>query len=198
MFAARHVAHQDGQPTIVLENRASSVDMNRINAVADEDDFSHFRLEGPSRAEVVPSINRTLTPANITAQLGSTAYLHCVVHNRAQKTVTWLRRSDYHILTVGLLTYTSDERFSSSARELQSGDALTFPLMSKGSPIAATTDISEWDRTERGPDRERTEDWMLQIRGVAKADGGDYECQINTRHPLVSTHINLIVLGEFG
>ncbi|XP_028966620.1 zwei Ig domain protein zig-8 [Galendromus occidentalis] len=59
-----------------------------------------------------PEINSTLSSKNVTGQLGSTVYLHCYVHNIGQKTVTWLRPSDYHILTVGMMTYTTDDRFS--------------------------------------------------------------------------------------
>lgn len=35
-----------------------------------------------------PTINHTLTPTNVTGQLGATVYLHCFVHNAGQKTVS--------------------------------------------------------------------------------------------------------------
>jgi hypothetical protein len=34
--------------------------------------------------------------------------------------VSWIRRKDYHLLTVGLTTYSSDERFS--AKHLQNSE----------------------------------------------------------------------------
>lgn len=52
-------------------------------------------------------------PRNVTTQLGQTVYLHCKVHNLGDKTVTWIRRRDFHVLTVGLVTYTADDRFGS-------------------------------------------------------------------------------------
>lgn len=51
------------------------------------------------------------TPLNVTAQLGKTAYLHCQVRHLGNKTVSWFRHRDLHILTVGRYTYISDQRF---------------------------------------------------------------------------------------
>ncbi|XP_059609162.1 zwei Ig domain protein zig-8-like [Phlebotomus argentipes] len=48
---------------------------------------------------------------NITVPLGQTAFLHCHVERLGDKGVSWIRKRDLHILTVGPLTYTSDERF---------------------------------------------------------------------------------------
>ncbi|XP_022238393.1 zwei Ig domain protein zig-8-like [Limulus polyphemus] len=48
---------------------------------------------------------------NVTAQLGQTVYLHCVVRNLGDRTVSWIRRRDFHVLTVGETTYTAEERF---------------------------------------------------------------------------------------
>ncbi|ROT64783.1 hypothetical protein C7M84_017271 [Penaeus vannamei] len=49
---------------------------------------------------------------NITALLGKTAVLNCRVKNIGNKTVSWIRHRDIHLLTVGRFTYTSDDRFS--------------------------------------------------------------------------------------
>ncbi|XP_022659538.1 uncharacterized protein LOC111249659 isoform X2 [Varroa destructor] len=203
MLEAPYVArHRRTVVASKIQDKANAAGLIRMNnMVTEEDGIENFRLKQlQTPDEIGPSINHTLTPASVTGQLGSTVYLHCVVHNRAQKTVTWLRRSDYHILTVGSLTYTSDERFSSSARTLQGKDTFTFPLAAnRGSDsivAATTTEHSAWHSPDRGTSSpDRTEDWMLQIRGVTIADAGEYECQINTQHPLISTHINLIVLA---
>ncbi|XP_065155538.1 zwei Ig domain protein zig-8-like isoform X2 [Atheta coriaria] len=48
---------------------------------------------------------------NVTALLGKTAYLNCRVKNLANRTVSWVRHRDVHLLTVGRYTYTSDQRF---------------------------------------------------------------------------------------
>lgn len=45
------------------------------------------------------------------SQVGTTAVLHCYAHNVGENTVSWIRRRDYHLLTVGSQTYSSDDRF---------------------------------------------------------------------------------------
>ncbi|KAL7028344.1 hypothetical protein ACKWTF_005808 [Chironomus riparius] len=50
---------------------------------------------------------------NVTALIGSTAYLKCRVHNLGNKTVSFIRHRDLHLLTVGKTTYTPDNRFQS-------------------------------------------------------------------------------------
>ncbi|XP_053650784.1 uncharacterized protein [Cherax quadricarinatus] len=47
----------------------------------------------------------------VTVQEGETAKLPCVVLHLNDKSVTWLRRRDLHILTAGHHTYSADQRF---------------------------------------------------------------------------------------
>ncbi|XP_022915002.1 zwei Ig domain protein zig-8-like isoform X2 [Onthophagus taurus] len=54
------------------------------------------------------------TPKNVTALVGKSAYLSCRVRNIGNKTVSWIRHRDIHILTVGSYTYTSDQRFQAN------------------------------------------------------------------------------------
>ncbi|CAO1426323.1 unnamed protein product [Diamesa hyperborea] len=51
---------------------------------------------------------------NITGLVGKSAYLSCRVRNLGNKTVSWIRHRDIHILTVGSYTYTSDQRFQAT------------------------------------------------------------------------------------
>lgn len=51
------------------------------------------------------------TATNITAIVGHKASLPCHVVNLGKKEVSWIRQRDLHILTVGIYTYTSDDRF---------------------------------------------------------------------------------------
>lgn len=54
----------------------------------------------------------TKAPQNVSALIGKTAFLTCVVRNLGKaKSVTWIRHRDVHILTVGEYTYTTDQRF---------------------------------------------------------------------------------------
>ncbi|XP_055313257.1 roundabout homolog 1-like isoform X2 [Sitodiplosis mosellana] len=48
---------------------------------------------------------------NVTALVGKTANLNCRIKNLGNKTVTWIRHRDLHLLTVDKTTYTSDNRF---------------------------------------------------------------------------------------
>ncbi|XP_026470818.1 lachesin-like [Ctenocephalides felis] len=53
-------------------------------------------------------------PINITTQLGTHAYLPCRVKQLGNnKSVSWIRRRDAHILTVDRYTFIADERFQS-------------------------------------------------------------------------------------
>ncbi|XP_053650781.1 zwei Ig domain protein zig-8 isoform X1 [Cherax quadricarinatus] len=49
--------------------------------------------------------------STVTVQEGETARLPCVVLHLGDKSVTWLRRRDLHILTAGHHTYSADQRF---------------------------------------------------------------------------------------
>lgn len=84
-----------------------------------ERSFGGSKVEPPSRPNSYwddphyrPSFDNT-TERNVTAQLGKTAYLHCRIRQLGDRTVSWVRQRDLHILTVGRYTYTSDQRFTS-------------------------------------------------------------------------------------
>ncbi|XP_077294411.1 uncharacterized protein LOC143916957 [Arctopsyche grandis] len=58
-----------------------------------------------------------LVPTKLRGYVGKSILLGCVVHNLGNKTVSWIRNRDLHILTVGSYTYTADERIQSSHHE---------------------------------------------------------------------------------
>jgi len=53
----------------------------------------------------------TVHSGNVTAILGKTAILNCRVTGIGNRTVSWIRHKDTHLLTAGRYTYTSDMRF---------------------------------------------------------------------------------------
>ncbi|XP_017752170.1 PREDICTED: junctional adhesion molecule A-like [Eufriesea mexicana] len=53
----------------------------------------------------------TVVPSNVTGLVGKTIQLVCKVKNLGNRTVSWVRHRDIHLLTVGRYTYTSDQRF---------------------------------------------------------------------------------------
>uniref|UniRef100_A0A182PJK1 Ig-like domain-containing protein n=1 Tax=Anopheles epiroticus TaxID=199890 RepID=A0A182PJK1_9DIPT len=68
---------------------------------------------GPQNKWEEPYFDDT-TPRNVTGLVGKSAYLSCRVKNLGNKTVSWIRHRDIHILTVGSYTYTSDQRFQAT------------------------------------------------------------------------------------
>ncbi|XP_049940712.1 opioid-binding protein/cell adhesion molecule-like, partial [Schistocerca serialis cubense] len=87
---------------------------------ADDDDLSDVELDvGEEEAAPTPPplpepYFDALTPRHVTALLGRSARLTCRVFNLANRTVSWVRHRDLHILTVGSYTYSSDQRISAS------------------------------------------------------------------------------------
>nr|ATU83052.1 secreted Ig-containing protein [Pristhesancus plagipennis] len=57
-----------------------------------------------------PYFDRSVSK-NVTALVGRSAFLYCRVRNLGNRTVSWIRHRDLHLLTVGSYTYTSDQRF---------------------------------------------------------------------------------------
>ncbi|XP_022241255.1 zwei Ig domain protein zig-8-like [Limulus polyphemus] len=51
------------------------------------------------------------TLTNITTTAGKTAYLPCRVRHLGDRTVSWIRRKDLHVLTVGRFVYSSSDKF---------------------------------------------------------------------------------------
>ncbi|XP_063226958.1 hemicentin-2-like [Bacillus rossius redtenbacheri] len=82
------------------------------------EEFDHTHFDDPREASTPgpppggrdPVFDNDLV-TNVTAQLGGAAFLRCRVRHLGERPVSWVRRRDWHILTSGALTYTSDERF---------------------------------------------------------------------------------------
>ncbi|XP_063598198.1 uncharacterized protein LOC134774731 [Penaeus indicus] len=151
------------------------------------------------------------TPTNVTAVLGHRARLPCQVKNLGLKDVSWIRQRDLHILTVGIFTYTSDDRFKALTA---SGDASFFikgsnnaydlvdeacppppprlPIISNCFPFPRLAPPSPLPGQVFHPPE--TEDWYLDISSVTFRDAGVYECQVSTS-PKVSLPVYLTVLG---
>ncbi|XP_012278800.1 lachesin [Orussus abietinus] len=53
-----------------------------------------------------------ISPRNLTAIVGQSAELSCHVKHLGDRTISWMRKRDLHILTSSVYTYTGDDRFS--------------------------------------------------------------------------------------
>ncbi|XP_076059414.1 uncharacterized protein LOC143036045 [Oratosquilla oratoria] len=69
------------------------------------------RPEKPEVEELRPGFDDS-TDTHIFNSVGRVTYLHCRVNHLGDRVVTWLRQRDGHILTVGLFSYTTDQRFT--------------------------------------------------------------------------------------
>ncbi|KAK5649198.1 hypothetical protein RI129_000227 [Pyrocoelia pectoralis] len=73
-----------------------------------------------SKSKFVESVKGTVErpyfddvgPRNVTAVVGQSTTLHCRVKRPGDRTVSWMRKRDLHILTSSIHTYTGDARFS--------------------------------------------------------------------------------------
>jgi len=80
--------------------------------------LDHIYDSYPTKSSLPDSLPQSPHPqfvynhsANVTAILHKTAHLNCRVKGVGNKTVTWIRHRDTHLLTAGRYTYTSDQRF---------------------------------------------------------------------------------------
>ncbi|GAB6018937.1 hypothetical protein CHUAL_000585 [Chamberlinius hualienensis] len=95
---------------LLIATQSSSVSESELSYMADvtlQPRSDHYHHQGDHSS---PSFYND-TSTNVTAQLATIAYLNCRVQHLGDKVVSWVRRRDFHILTVGLYTYTSDQRF---------------------------------------------------------------------------------------
>ncbi|CAN7936957.1 unnamed protein product, partial [Ixodes hexagonus] len=180
----------------------------------------------PPTSRLFPSFDNT-TSRNVTSQLGQTAYLHCVVNNLGDKTVsalTW--RTTYHTLTAAQRNYnttsararelhfesfgrTSAQRHYSKqeARGIYTGCfCFVFKLnriykkklvlwIRRRDYNVLTVGLDTYTADDRfqAVHLERSSDWALQVKYVQLSDGGLYECQVSS-DPKISYFVNLTVL----
>ncbi|XP_042226496.1 uncharacterized protein LOC121869309 isoform X2 [Homarus americanus] len=79
-----------------------------------EDNFAfHEGVESTSQG---PRFDRSL-PRKVTVQAGKTAVLACRVLDSTEKSVSWMRHEDLHILSVGKYKYSTDDRVTVSREE---------------------------------------------------------------------------------
>nr|XP_049461346.1 uncharacterized protein LOC120951972 isoform X4 [Anopheles coluzzii] len=65
-------------------------------------------LTGPAEKPYFDDVNSR----NVTTVVDDTAVLKCRVKHKGDRTVSWMRKRDLHILTSNIYTYTGDQRFS--------------------------------------------------------------------------------------
>ncbi|XP_069986220.1 uncharacterized protein [Penaeus vannamei] len=116
-------------------------------------------LLGPYEEEAPRRITKAkfLTANNTvtTVQAGTAGAFRCQILDVADhETVSWVRRRDHHLITLGSHTYTNDDRFHVSHTP-------PFKVVSR-----------------------RGKEWTLHIKYVQTRDSGVYECQLSTHPPM--------------
>ncbi|KAG5679869.1 hypothetical protein PVAND_009406 [Polypedilum vanderplanki] len=89
-----------------------NINANDIINIVNTDDTTHPPA-WQNTNQGLPYFDNTTTKRDVTATVGSAAKLHCTVRNLGDRAVSWIRKRDLHILTVGILTYTNDQRYQS-------------------------------------------------------------------------------------
>ncbi|XP_076039262.1 uncharacterized protein LOC143024353 [Oratosquilla oratoria] len=100
------------QAALVFDN--SSAEENNSKSLGDEGSQLSYTTGIPTgrfRVSATEPYIDPVTPLQVTAQVGSTARLSCFVNNLGQRSVSWVRHRDIHVLTVGHFTFTNDGRF---------------------------------------------------------------------------------------
>ncbi|XP_069167815.1 uncharacterized protein [Procambarus clarkii] len=70
------------------------------------------QVETPGAHKISGERFVTTNNSVVTAQVGASVILHCKTSSATGGLVSWVRKRDYQLLTVGLHTHSSDDRFS--------------------------------------------------------------------------------------
>ncbi|XP_058450060.1 uncharacterized protein LOC131429747 [Malaya genurostris] len=115
----------------IVSRASSSGGRNTVHgALPSESESGANRIDGDQRdidGNFSKMFFETENLTAISSQVGSIAVLPCVVRNIGEGVVSWIRRKDYHLLTIGVTTYSSDERFNI----IRSEDSEEWPLQIK-------------------------------------------------------------------
>lgn len=86
--------------------------------------YEHIRNRA-SLSDTYPYFDAT-SERNVTSFVGQVTHLHCTVRDIGDRTVSWIRKSDLHVLTSDVLTFTGDQRFS--AHHASESDSWTLQI----------------------------------------------------------------------
>uniref|UniRef100_A0ABD2X8G9 Ig-like domain-containing protein n=1 Tax=Trichogramma kaykai TaxID=54128 RepID=A0ABD2X8G9_9HYME len=113
MIHALVFVHSMAQSSLLHTSNGNANGVGGAAAVSNgksSDTYQNALDESSSSRSSGPYFDKSASK-NVTALLGKTTYLNCRVKNLGNKTVSWVRHRDIHLLTIGRYTYTNDQRF---------------------------------------------------------------------------------------
>lgn len=114
------------------------------------------------------------------------------------KSVSWVRVRDDHILTVDQITFIADERFHAYHATENNGQSSISSQSSnqRRQMVGITTQTSSYAQKLAANNDSTNAPWTLQIKYVQARDAGLYECQISAE-PKISARVYLHIVGKF-
>ncbi|XP_042862719.1 zwei Ig domain protein zig-8-like [Penaeus japonicus] len=97
------------EPTHSSEDFHITLDAQESQLVLDPPEA--HQVASPGQVSATQPYIDPATPLHVKAYVGVTASLPCIVNNLGQRSVSWVRHRDIHVLTVGRFTFTNDDRF---------------------------------------------------------------------------------------
>lgn len=115
------------------------------------------------------------------------------------KSVSWVRVRDDHILTVDQITFIADERFHAFHTEHNNNNNNGQSSATSSSTLSnQRRQLTTNGHRSNGGDNNNSSanaPWTLQIKFVQARDAGLYECQISAE-PKISARVYLHVVGK--
>ncbi|CAL4151920.1 unnamed protein product [Meganyctiphanes norvegica] len=103
--------HKQGSRTDSGGHHLSGSSSSPVEPIKPLLDLSRYQNHGGGLTMPPHPVFDEAAPKNVSSLSDTAAYLHCLVHNLGNKSVSWIRQRDLHILTVGRYTYTTDQRY---------------------------------------------------------------------------------------
>ncbi|XP_063590195.1 zwei Ig domain protein zig-8-like [Penaeus indicus] len=97
------------EPTNTGEDFSLTIDAENPDMAFDPPEA--HQVASPGKVSATQPYIDPATPLQVKAYVGITASIPCIVNNLGQRSVSWVRHRDIHVLTVGRFTFTNDDRF---------------------------------------------------------------------------------------
>ncbi|XP_068247529.1 zwei Ig domain protein zig-8-like [Palaemon carinicauda] len=106
----------DGDEGMSLKHMEKSTGSSFMSDVSFLDTFQPgvaitHHVASPGEVSATEPYIDPATPLHVKAYAGNPVIIRCIVNNLGQRSVSWIRHQDIHVLAVGRFAFTNDERF---------------------------------------------------------------------------------------